>query len=93
MKKKVINYRYLREANNTSICEEVPPPLKLVQSEDFPQEASQAKKSTLGGVLDLQILPLGNKRGSLGSKIESRDLTEKVRHLEAVQITLSSTAL
>ena len=70
MKKKVINYRYLREANNTSICEEVPPPLKLVQSEDFPQEASQAKKATLEGTLDFQILPLGNKGEYLGSKIE-----------------------
>ena len=70
MKKKVINYRYLREANNTSICEEVPPPLKLVQSEDFPQEASQEKKTALGGTLDLQILPLGNKGEYSGSKIE-----------------------
>ena len=36
----------------------------------FPQEASQAKKATLGGVLDFQILPLGNKGESSGSKIE-----------------------
>ena len=39
---------------------ECPPPWSWSKVKTFPQEASQVKKATLGGALDLQILPLGN---------------------------------
>ena len=53
----------------------------LIQTKDFPQEASQAKKVTLCGAKDLHR-PCGNKIGSSGSIIELRNFTERVLQLE-----------
>ena len=59
----------------------------------FPHVAFQAKKATLGGMQELQMMLHENNKRSLGSKTELRDLTEKFLRFETIQITMSSSFL
>ena len=59
----------------------------------FPHVAFQAKKATLGGMQELQMMLHENNKRSLGFKMELRDLTKKFPLFKTIQITMSSSFL